>query len=106
MARAGGSLYSRAREGFFEIPKPLSTLGIGVDSIPSEIRNSRILTGNDLGMLANVEVIPSEADVDKFAKEHLEYIGINTAKKHTFAKALLEKNEVSSAWKVLLMKRA
>ncbi len=106
VARAGGSKYSRAREGFFEIPKPLSTLGIGVDAIPSEIRNSVILTGNDLGMLANVEVIPSNADVDKFAKEHLEYIGINTVKKHTFAKALLEKNEVLSAWKVLLMKRA
>jgi hypothetical protein len=48
-------------------------------------------------------VVPSEADVDKFAKEHLEYVGINTVKKHTFAKALLEKNEVLSAWKVLLI---
>jgi flavin reductase (DIM6/NTAB) family NADH-FMN oxidoreductase RutF len=106
VARAGGNLYSRAREGFFEIPKPLSTLGIGVDAIPSEIRNSSILTGNNLGMLASLEAIPSEADVDKFAKEHLEYVGINTVKKHTFAKAFLEKNEVLSAWKVLLMKRA
>jgi flavin reductase (DIM6/NTAB) family NADH-FMN oxidoreductase RutF len=104
VARAGGSLYSRAREGFFEIPKPLSTLGIGVDAIPPEIRNSPILTGNDLGMLANLEAIPSEEDVDKFAKEHIEYVGINTVKKHTFAKALLEKNEVLGAWKVLLMK--
>lgn len=103
VARAGGSLYSRAREGFFEIPKPLTTLGIGVDAIPSEIRNSSILTGNDLGMLANLEALPSEEDVDKFAKEHLEYVGINTAKKHTFAKAFLEKNEVLSAWKVLLI---
>lgn len=103
VARAGGSLYSRAREGFFEIPKPVSTLGIGVDAIPSEIRNSNILTGNDLGMLANLEALPSQADVDKFAKEHNEYVGINTTKKHTFAKALLEKNEVLSAWKVLLI---
>lgn len=106
VARAGGSLYSRARNGFFEIPKPLATLGIGVDAIPAEIKNSTILTGNDLGMLANLEAIPSEADVDKFAKDHAEYVGINTVKKHTFAKALLEKNEVLSAWKVLLMKQA
>lgn len=105
VARAGGSLYSRMREGFFEIPKPLSTPGMGVDAIPFEIRNSSILSGNDLGMLANVEMIPSEEDVDKFSKEHLAYIGINTAKKHTFAKELLEKNDVLSAWKVLLMKR-
>ncbi len=106
VARAGGSLYSRAREGFFEIPKPVFTLGIGVDAIPAEIRNSDVLTGNDLGMLGNVESIPSKADVDKFAKDHPEYIGINTVKKHTFAKAFLEKNEVLGAWKVLLMKRA
>jgi len=104
VARAGGSLYSRAKEGFFEIPKPLTTLGIGVDSISSEIKNSSILTGNDLGMLGNVEAIPSKIDVDKFAKEHLQNIGNNTLKKHTFAKAFLEKNDVISAWKVLLMK--
>jgi len=104
VARAGGSLYSRAREGFFEIPKPLTTLGIGIDSIPAEIKNSSILTGNDLGMLGNVEAIPSKIDVDKFRKEHTKYIGINSVKKHTFAKAFLEKNDVISAWKVLLMK--
>jgi len=103
VARAGGSLYSRAKEGFFEIPKPLTNVGIGVDAIPSEIRNSIILTGNDLGMLGNVEAIPSEEDVNKFAKEHAQNIGYNSVKKHTFAKAFLEKNDVISAWKVLLM---
>jgi len=103
VARAGGSLYSRAREGFFEIPKPLTTLGVGIDAIPSEIRNSSILTGNDLGMLGNVETIPSEEDVNKFAKEHVNYVGNNSTKKHTFAKAFLDKNDVISAWKVLLM---
>ena len=51
VARAGGNYYSRAKSGFFEIPKPLSKLGIGVDSLPEHIRNSMILTGNDLGML-------------------------------------------------------
>jgi flavin reductase (DIM6/NTAB) family NADH-FMN oxidoreductase RutF len=104
VARAGGSYYSRAKEGFFEIPKPLSMLGIGVDALPVEIRNSTVLTGNDLGMLGNVEAIPLEEDVDKFAKEHQQYIGINSVKKHTFAKQFLEKNDVISAWKVLLMK--
>ena len=48
VARAGGSYYSRAKEGFFEIPKPISTLGIGVDGIPTEIRKSTVLSGNDL----------------------------------------------------------
>jgi flavin reductase (DIM6/NTAB) family NADH-FMN oxidoreductase RutF len=104
VARAGGSYYSRAKEGFFEIPKPLSSLGIGVDNLPNEVKKSKVLSGNDLGMLANVAEIPSNTDVNKFAKEHSYFIGINTVKKHTFAKEFLEKNDVLSAWKVLLIK--
>ena len=57
VARAGGSYYSRARDGFFEIPKPVSTLGIGVDQIPQAIKNSTVLTGNNLGMLGNLSLI-------------------------------------------------
>tara|TARA_R110001632_G_scaffold141565_2_gene257539 strand:+ start:30331 stop:31191 length:861 start_codon:yes stop_codon:yes gene_type:complete len=104
VARAGGSYYSRARDGFFEIPKPISTLGIGVDSIPAEIRNSDVLTGNNLGMLGNVESLPNNGDVDNFAKEHPELIGLEMVKKHTFAQQYLDNNDVESAWKVLLLK--
>jgi len=104
VARAGGSYYSRAREGFFEIPKPISTLGIGVDSIPEEIRNSTVLTGNQLGMLGNVESLPTEEAVNNFAKEHSQYVGLEIAKKHTFAQQYLENTDVESAWKVLLLK--
>ncbi|WP_159950040.1 flavin reductase family protein [Polaribacter septentrionalilitoris] len=104
VARAGGSYYSRARDGFFEIPKPIATLGIGVDAIPSEIRNSTVLTGNNLGMLGNVTQLPSNETVDNFAKEHPQFIGLETSKKHTFAQEFLNKNDVESAWKVLLIK--
>ncbi|TMM32368.1 flavin reductase family protein [Polaribacter aestuariivivens] len=104
VARAGGSYYSRARDGFFEIPKPVSTLGIGVDSISSEIRNSTILTGNNLGMLGNIEELPNKETVDNFAKEHPQFIGLETVKKHTFAQEFLKENDVESAWKVLLIK--
>lgn len=104
VARAGGSYYTRARDGFFEIPKPIATLGIGVDQIPQEIRNSTVLTGNNLGMLGNVEQLPNEKTVDNFAKEHPQFIGLETTKKHTFAKEFLKENDVESAWKVLLIK--
>lgn len=104
VARAGGSYYTRARDGFFEIPKPISTLGIGVDSISEEIRNSTVLTGNNLGMLGNVEQLPTEESVNNFAKEHVQFIGLETTKKHTFAQEYLKKNDVESAWKVLLIK--
>ena len=104
VARAGGSFYSRAKEGFFEIPKPISTLGIGVDSIPEEIRNSSVLTGNNFGMLGNVEQLPNQQDVDNFAKENPKFVGLERVKKHTFAKEFLTNNDVESAWKVLLIK--
>jgi flavin reductase (DIM6/NTAB) family NADH-FMN oxidoreductase RutF len=104
VARAGGSFYSRAKNGFFEIPKPLSSLGIGVDAIPDEIKKSTILTGNDLGMLGNVENIPSLDDVNKFANENSEFLTKDSIKKHKFAKSFLDKGEVLSAWKVLLIK--
>jgi len=104
VARAGGNFYTRVKRGFFEIPKPLATLGIGVDSIPLEIRNSSVLTGNDLGKLGNVTEIPSKKTVDKFSKEHCKFIAKNTEEKHIFAKEFLKKNNIVSAWKVLLMK--
>lgn len=103
VARAGGSLYARANKGFFEIPKPLSTMGVGVDALPEAVRNSEILSGNDLGKLGNIEKIPGPGDVDKFAKEHTDLLGADLLKKHTFAKDYLEKNDITSAWKVLLM---
>ena len=104
VARAGGNYYTRARDGFFEIPKPLTTLGMGVDKIPFEIRNSKVLTGNNLGMLGNVEELPAETDVNNFAKDHPQFVGISEEKKHTFAQEFLENNDVESAWKVLLLK--
>lgn len=104
VARAGGNYYSRAKDGFFEIPKPIATLGVGVDQIPSEIRNSAILTGNNLGMLGNVAQIPDAAAVNNFSKEHPEFIGLETTKKHTFAQEFLKISDVESAWKVLLIK--
>jgi len=103
VARAGGSYYSRARKGFFEIPKPLTTLGVGVDEIPEKIRNSDVLTGNNLGLLGNVSAIPNKKDVDNFGKENPEYIGLKTIEKHKFAQQFLENNDVESAWKVLLL---
>jgi len=102
VARAGGSFYSRAKDTFFEIPKPLSTKGIGVDTLPDNIKNSLVLTGNNLGMLGNIEKLPSQNDVDKFMKDNLKYVGVKLNEKHKFAQEFLKKNDIDSAWKVLL----
>jgi len=106
VARAGGSYYSRAKKGFFEIPKPLSTMGIGVNGMPEHIRNSMILTGNNLGMLANVEALPNEDDVNLFIANISErYPDIKSAshrEKHKLARNYLSYGDVESAWKLLL----
>lgn len=66
VARMGGNDYCRATpESLFEIPKPILTTGIGIDGLPAFIRNSTILTGNNLGRLGNVERLPSSTEVSE-----------------------------------------
>ncbi len=106
VARMGGNWYSRANLGMFEVPKPLSSTGIGVDAIPDHIRSSDILTGNDLGMLGNVEEIPSKEEVAIFIKGNIELRAIISGGERfaleVKAKEYLSRNDVLSAWKVLL----
>jgi len=89
VARLGGNFYSRNNaNNIFEVPKPLVTKGIGYDQLPDEIKKSTIFTGNDLGMLANIEILPagrfsSEKDV------------------HLVAQNYLKNNEIENAWHVL-----
>lgn len=102
VARAGGSFYSRARDGFFEIPKPIATLGIGVDQIPDTIRNSKILTGNDLGILGNVEQLPTETEIQEFIKTTEITISEDIETNHKAAQEFLAKGDVTTAWNILL----
>jgi flavin reductase (DIM6/NTAB) family NADH-FMN oxidoreductase RutF len=65
VARMGGNWYCRANgDAIFEIPKPLRTKGIGVDGLPEYVRNSPVLTGNDLGRLGTIDALPDQADID------------------------------------------
>lgn len=65
VARLGGDWYCRVSpDNLFKVAKPLTTLGIGVDALPMAVRNSRVLTGNDLGMLGNVEQLPTTDEID------------------------------------------
>lgn len=106
VARMGGNWYSRAKLGLFEVPKPGSRQGIGVDQIPGHIRLSKVLTGNDLGKLGNAEVIPSREEVDAFLKANFEIRSIISADDeellHKRAQEYLITNDILSAWKVLI----
>jgi flavin reductase (DIM6/NTAB) family NADH-FMN oxidoreductase RutF len=108
VARMGGNWYTRANMGLFEVPKPLSSLGMGVDQIPQEIRNSKFLTGNDLGKLGNVEVLPSEEEINAFINEDSNASSLvkcgDLKKIHMQAQEYLEKEDPAKAWKILLAK--
>ncbi|WP_127844831.1 flavin reductase family protein [Psychroflexus aestuariivivens] len=108
VARMGGNWYSRANQGMFEVEKPLSTLGIGVDKIPEYIRFSKTLTGNDLGKLANVERLPDAKAVKHFVEsnELANFMEESSEEKiQIIAQEYLNKNEVDKAWKILLAKQ-
>ena len=109
IARLGGDWYCKVNESnLFMVPKPNTELGIGVDALPESIRNSDILTGNDLGHLANVREMP--VIVPSFDDAHLkniiQYYSLNPddmeKELHTYAKKLLEEGKVKEAWQVLL----
>lgn len=112
VARLGGNWYARASgNALFEVAKPLTTLGIGVDSLPQSIRLSTVLTGNDLGRLGNVERLPDADEVSDFiqsgrADEICRELGYSSGemgpRAHEMAHQLLEKERVEEAWKVLL----
>lgn len=102
VARMGGNWYCRAHgDALFEIEKPIATIGIGIDSIPASIKNSSVLTGNNLGQLGNIEVLPSVDEVLSFSKTMTKRFA-NDQEKHQYAKSLLEANRVKDAWCVLL----
>ena len=102
VSRLGGSWYGRATgQALFEVPKPLTTLGIGVDGIPEKIRTSTVLTGNDLGQLGNVEELPA-LEHTAVLKEKMALLTLEDA--HRLAQELISYGNVIEAWQVLLSK--
>ncbi|NML36433.1 flavin reductase family protein [Chitinophaga sp. G-6-1-13] len=109
VARMGGDYYCRASgDAVFEVPKPNTQLGIGVDALPLSIRNSTILSGNDLGKLGNVHEMPFVDPTfdDNHLKNIIQYYSLTPDEMerelHHYAKQLLEANKVGEAWQVLL----
>jgi len=111
VGRMGGNYYCRAsNSALFEVEKPLQSLGIGVDAIPYDIRNSHILTCNDLGILGNVEQLPDETTVNEYKLTELSELFIQLEHNpkqleielHQRAHQMLGRGEVGDAWKTLL----
>jgi len=114
VARLGGDWYCRVTsDNLFKIAKPIdyAGIGIGVDAFPNEVKNSNVLTGNNLGLLGLVKTLPSDEEVEAFSKtaEMKELLDAaidshtRTTRLHLKARHLLDNGRVTDAWKVLLM---
>ena len=111
VARMGGNWYSRANSAsMFEITKPISTCGIGFDSLPTDIKCSKILSGNNLGQLAGIENLPDETKVNEYKLMELSDLFVSLEDNpmdlelalHNRAKVLLDENKLEEAWLTLL----
>lgn len=104
VGRMGGEYYVRASgNALFEIPKPLREKGIGVDALPEAIRNSPILSGNDLGRLGNIAQLPSKEELENIRQQNVwqnpphETTESLLAARHHYAKILLAQGQSREA---------
>ena len=96
VSRLGANWYGKTtKESIYKIAKPISRIGMGIDNLPEKIRNSEILTGNELAILASWENIP---DKKEFALRNNK----NTIEKHILAKEFLSQGKTEEAWQILL----
>ena len=109
VARLGGDWYCKiSDENLFKVAKPNIKIGIGIDSLPAAIRNSKILTGNHLGQLANVNELPviDAAFENEILKQIVQYFNLDPqemeTETHKLAANLLNENDTNAAWQVLL----
>lgn len=109
IARLGGDWYCKVDEtNLFHVQKPNTELGIGIDALPVSVQNSKILTGNNLAQLANVNEMPviEPSFDDPHLKNIIQYYSVNPDEMekelHVYAKKLLDEQKVKEAWQVLL----
>ncbi len=107
VARMGGGWYTRAKEGMFEVPKPTDHIGMGVDQLPEVIKNSTVLTGNDLAQLANFSQQPTTEKIENYIHNQglTAIIADQTlVENHHLAQDLISQHKVEEAWCILLAK--
>ncbi len=103
VARMGGNYYCRViPESIFVLPQPKDTCGIGVDALPEPIRNSKLLSGNDLGQLGNFLQLPTIEETALMAEQVIGEITGDTL--HRLAKEKLTEGKAWDAFKILMLK--
>jgi flavin reductase (DIM6/NTAB) family NADH-FMN oxidoreductase RutF len=95
ISRLGSNWYGKTNQSsLYEITRPISRIGIGIDNLPEDILTSNILSGSDLAILASIEAIPN--------KKNNNTTPLKREEKHILAKKLLKEGKIDEAWKILI----
>lgn len=109
MARMGRAFYCRASgPNVFPIVQPVNQLGIGFDGLPGHVRQSSILTGNQLAEMAALMALPDEATIaaQKADPRVMDALAGNQQDRdthlHRYAQELIDQGEVEKALAVVM----
>lgn len=113
VARMGADWYCRIHEkAIFKLQKPNRNIGMGFDLLPDHIKNSPILSGNDLGLLANIVKLPDPEEIELFKEQpeirnilsnHKGDLTFLKKKLHQRAKLFIENGDINKAWMTLML---
>ena len=103
--RLGKNYYCRTSKALFTLPRPAQKNAIGWEKLPDFIKNSDILTANDVSRLAMLQKFPTKKEIEDFkAKEGKSFIIQLGSPDKIFrrAKELIAQNQTELALKLLL----
>ncbi len=108
MGRLGRAYYVRASgDAIHTIVQQVTKETIGYDGLPEKVRNSHILTGNDLGQLAGLTEFPAVMALDEMRNDaHIRKLASSDnplEELHKYAASLLAKDDRETAMKILLI---
>ncbi len=96
VGRMGGAWYCHTGpENMFQLAQPMQKT-IGYDGLPEKVRNSHLLTANEIGLLAAVPTIPAD---DEMAIVKAAHAGLNPVEA---AKKLLSEHKAAEALALLM----
>lgn len=102
IGRCGKAYYTRTRDSLFSIKNPVGNSNIGFDGLPDEVKNSKILTGNDLARLAVLHEVPAQSKANDYLKQNSQFQNLSADAKHIKAQEFIQNDRVEEAWYILL----
>ncbi|MFW5659214.1 MAG: hypothetical protein ACOCZ8_04470 [Bacteroidota bacterium] len=105
VARHGWNWYVREREGLFDINRPMHERILGWDGLPDYLKDSKVLSGNNLGRLALIDAIPREEDVEAFLKQEKDHMLASIKSREDAQRQAikyLDVHEIRLAWLIIL----